>query len=206
MNIGIMGGTFDPIHNGHLMLGEYAYRQFDLDEIWFMPNGNPPHKSDPQIIKDTADRLNMTKLAIEDIPYFRLCTFEIDRREKSYSYSTFQKLGELFPEHKFYFIIGADSLYQIETWKHPELLIPHVTILAAYRDDIDTPEAIYRQIDYLNDKYNGDIRLLKTPVLPVSSHEIRNMLKADSRAGIPVPDKVRSYIQEQHLYQGDIHE
>ena len=206
MKIGIMGGTFDPIHNGHLMLGEYAYRLFDLDEVWFMPNGNPPHKSNPDIVKDTADRLKMTELAIEDTPYFRLCTYEVERKEKSYSYSTFADLRRIYPEHQFYFIIGADSLDQIETWKHPELLIPFVTILAAYRDDMDNPDAMYRHIDYLNEKYEGDIRLLKTPVLPVSSSEIRAALKADSTGSIPVPEKVRSYIREQHLYQGDIHE
>lgn len=206
MNIGIMGGTFDPIHNGHLMLGEYAYRQFHLDEIWFMPNGNPPHKHDPKIIKDTDHRLKMTELAIEDIPYFRICTYEIEKKEKSYSYNTFSELRTRFPEHKFYFIIGADSLKQIETWKHPELLIPYVTILAAFRDDMDTPSSMYEQIEYLNKKYHGDIRLLKTPVIPVSSSNIRNCIKADPLSSIPVPDKVRTYIQEQHLYQGDDNE
>ena len=66
MRIGIMGGTFDPIHNGHLMLGEYAYQQFHLDEVWYMPNGNPPHKSNPEIRKDLQDRAEMTRLAIEE--------------------------------------------------------------------------------------------------------------------------------------------
>ena len=70
MRIGIMGGTFDPIHNGHLMLGEYAYQQFHLDEVWYMPNGNPPHKSNPEIRKDLQDRAEMTQLAIEDISGF----------------------------------------------------------------------------------------------------------------------------------------
>ena len=65
MRIGIMGGTFDPIHNGHLMLGEYAYQQFHLDEVWYMPNGNPPHKSNPEIRKDLQDRAEMTRLAID---------------------------------------------------------------------------------------------------------------------------------------------
>lgn len=81
MRIGIMGGTFDPIHNGHLMLGEYAYQQFHLDEVWYMPNGNPPHKSNPEIRKDLQDRAEMTRLAIEEIPYFRLCTYEMIERK-----------------------------------------------------------------------------------------------------------------------------
>ena len=90
MRIGIMGGTFDPIHNGHLMLGEYAYRKFDLDEVWFMPNGNPPHKQDVSIRRMTNHRVRMTELAIEDIPYFKLCTYETDRTEKSYTYETME--------------------------------------------------------------------------------------------------------------------
>ena len=90
MRIGIMGGTFDPIHNGHLMLGEYAYQQFHLDEVWYMPNGNPPHKSNPEIRKDLQDRAEMTRLAIEEIPYFQICTYEMDRKETSYSYQTME--------------------------------------------------------------------------------------------------------------------
>ena len=110
MRIGIMGGTFDPIHNGHLMLGEYAYQQFHLDEVWYMPNGNPPHKSNPEIRKDLQDRAEMTRLAIEEIPYFRLCTYEMDRKETSYSYQTMEYFKETYPQDEFYFIIGADSL------------------------------------------------------------------------------------------------
>ena len=101
MRIGIMGGTFDPIHNGHLMLGEYAYQQFHLDEVWYMPNGNPPHKSNPEIRKDLQDRAEMTRLAIEEIPYFRLCTYEMDRKETSYSYQTMEYLKRLIRRMNF---------------------------------------------------------------------------------------------------------
>ena len=117
MRIGIMGGTFDPIHNGHLMLGEYAYQQFHLDEVWYMPNGNPPHKSNPEIRKDLQDRAEMTRLAIEEIPYFRLCTYEMDRKETSYSYQTMEYFKETYPQDEFYFIIGADSLFNLESFK-----------------------------------------------------------------------------------------
>ena len=116
MKIGIMGGTFDPIHNGHLMIAEYAYRQFSLDEVWFLPNGNPPHKDNPDIAKETKARVEMTALAIEDIPYFKLNTYESERTEKSYSYQTIRHFKEKYPEHEFYFIIGADSLLKIEDY------------------------------------------------------------------------------------------
>lgn len=204
MKIGIMGGTFNPIHNGHLMLGEYAYRCFELDEVWFMPNGNPPHKDNPDIRKDTEERILMTELAIEDIPYFRLCTYETDHEEeKSYSYKTMEHFRMVYPEHEFYFIIGADSLFSIETWKCVDKLLKTTTMLAAYRDDADTPEEMNRQIEYLHQKYGSDIRLLRTPILQVSSHEIREQVKNGIIHDLPIPEKVAAYIQKKHLYQGD---
>lgn len=114
MRIGIMGGTFDPIHNGHLMLGEYAYQQFHLDEVWYMPNGNPPHKSNPEIRKDLQDRAEMTRLAIEEIPYFRLCTYEMDRKETSYSYQTMEYLKRLIRRMNF---ISSSVRILFSIWK-----------------------------------------------------------------------------------------
>lgn len=199
MKIGIMGGTFNPIHNGHLMIAEYAYRQYSLDEVWFLPNGNPPHKDNPDIAKETIARVEMTSLAIENIPYFKLNTYESERTEKSYSYQTIQYFKEQYPEHEFYFIIGADSLINIENWKYPEKIISNVTILAAYRDDMDTPEEMYERIDYLNEKYRGDIRLLKTPLLKISSHEIRQAIQEKKQVS-DIPAKVWEYILDKQLY------
>ena len=155
MRIGIMGGTFDPIHNGHLMLGEYAYQQFHLDEVWYMPNGNPPHKSNPEIRKDLQDRAEMTRLAIEEIPYFRLCTYEMDRKETSYSYQTMEYFKETYPQDEF---------------------------------------------------YACDIRLLRTPVMPVSSSEIRQMIRGGETEDLPIPKKVADYIDLNRLYQVSEHD
>lgn len=201
MKIGIMGGTFDPIHNGHLMLGEYAYHQFHLDEVWFMPNGRPPHKSPDIVTADSADRLEMTRIAIADTPYFRLCSYEAERSQVSYSWETMAYLHEQYPEDEFFFIIGADSLFAIESWVHPERLIAASHILAAYRDDRDTAEEMNQQIQYLNEKYSGRIHLLKTPVLPVSSHEIRRMVASGEPIHTYVSDPVLAYIQTHHLYE-----
>lgn len=203
MKIGILGGTFDPIHNGHLMVGEYAYRKFALDEVWFMPNGNPPHKQGALIRQMTRHRICMTELAIEDIPYFKLCTYEAERTEISYSYETMEHFHEVYPEHQFYFIIGADSLLTLDSWKCPKRLLQLTIILAAYRDDMDTPEEMDSRIHCLKQKYHGDIRLLRTPILPLSSSEIRQRIREGLSCRGMLPVKTAEYIERHHIYQGE---
>lgn len=200
MKIGIMGGTFDPIHNGHLMLGKEALAQFRLDEIWYMPNGNPPHKSQRSIQSDAKHRAAMTRLAIQKEARFRLETYEVERETISYTYETLRHFHETYAEHVFYFIIGADSLYAIEDWVHPEEIFRSCTILAAFRDHVDTPEKIEKQIRYLKEKYGADIRLLNTPLMDVSSKELRSRMREGRSVSAYVPDAVERYIREEKLY------
>lgn len=200
MKIGIMGGTFDPIHNGHLMLGKTAYEQFKLDEVWFMPNGNPPHKKQESIESDAEHRLKMTSLAIENIKDFKLQDYEVKKENVSCSWETIKHFKELYQDDEFYFIIGADSLFAIETWVHPERLFPNCVLLAAYRDDIDTEEEMNVQIAYICKKYNADIRLLRSSLMNVSSSELRRMIEAGQCITGLVPQKVENYIIEEGLY------
>lgn len=203
MKIGIMGGTFDPIHNGHLQLAESAYRMFGLDEIWFLPNGNPPHKDKIALREHIEDRGNMVRLAIENISYFRLCEYEMQRKERSYSYETMETLQQQYPEYEFYFIVGADSLFSLEFWKCPDRLLRVVTMLAAYRGEKDTEEKMNRQIAYLNQKFDGDIRLLASPMIAISSGEIRHQIAVggyDTLKELPIPEKVAEYIKDKRLY------
>ncbi|MBQ9563768.1 MAG: nicotinate (nicotinamide) nucleotide adenylyltransferase [Lachnospiraceae bacterium] len=116
MRIGIMGGTFNPIHLGHLILAENAYRQLDLDVVWFMPSGKPPHKPNTEILPN-EDRVHMVELAIEGTPYFELSLLEIDRQGITYTVDTLEYLTKTRPEDQFFFLAGADSLYQFETWR-----------------------------------------------------------------------------------------
>lgn len=201
MKIGIMGGTFDPIHNGHLMLGHAAYEAFSLDQIWFMPNGNPPHKKSETIKSTAKDRMEMTSLAIEPFKEFVLQPYEALREEVSCSYQTMEHFHESYPEDEFYFIIGADSLMAIETWVHPERIFPTCTILATYRDEVKTKEEMNRQIQYLSEKYGAKICLLETPLMPVASHELREELKEGKDVSSYVPKAVCGYIEEHHLYR-----
>ena len=200
MKIGIMGGTFDPIHNGHLMLGEYAYQEFQLDEVWFMPNGNPPHKSNDTIESQTKNRVEMVRRAIAGKEYFSLQLYETKNKEVNYSYKTMEHFKRAYPEYTFYFIIGADSLFSIEKWVHPEILLRDCIVLAAYRDDTGTDEMLSK-IQYLNDKYGADIRLLNTPNVDISSSDIRERIKDGLSIRKMVPEAVFDYIEENQLFR-----
>ena len=200
--IGIMGGTFDPVHNGHLMLADTAYRQFDLDQVWFLPNGNPPHKKEENIGTDARHRSRMVALAIQGRDYCRLEEYEVRRREVSCSYQTLEHFRKQYPEDEFYFIIGADSLFAIETWVHPERIFPACVILAACRDDHDTLEEMKVQIEHLKKVYpKARIQLLRSPLIPVSSSEIRRKIQAGLSIAEEVPEEVEAYIKEEELYE-----
>lgn len=200
MKIGIMGGTFDPIHIGHLLLGEFAYEDFGLEEIWFLPNGNPPHK----LTKETADalkhRIEMVRLAIRDVPHFKLCLHEATQTCHSYTYKTMRELNRQYPEDEFYFILGADSLFAIEEWKYFREIFPTCTILAAMRDDKDI-EDMLGQIRYLEAEYGARIELLRAPLLEISSTTIRMRASKEKSIYYMVPDAVADYIRQKRLYR-----
>lgn len=210
MKIGIMGGTFDPVHNGHLMIARAAYCQFGLDEIWFMPNGNPPHKLLNAIGSDVKQRVEMVRLAIADHPEFRLETCEADRKEVSCSYKTMEHLRESYPKDEFFFIIGADSLFSIEKWVHPEKLFAVCTILAAYRDEQETAgegqetavrEEMAAQVVRLREKYNARIEVIHSRPFRISSSQLRERIGSGVDIHGLVPEKVREYIAEEGLYE-----
>lgn len=203
MRIGIMGGTFDPIHNGHLMLGRYARDLFELDEVWFMPNGNPPHKVSDSIESQTKHRVEMVRRAIKHENSFVLQLYEVNRKEVNYSYLTMEHFKDSYPEREFYFIIGADSLFSLDRWVHPERLLKTCVMLAAYRDGKNTSE-METQIQYLNQKYDADIRLLMTPDVDISSSEIRQRLKDNEPIDEIVPQVVCEYIKEHQLYHDEL--
>lgn len=200
MKTGIMGGTFNPIHNGHLMLAEHVMEEFGLDEIWFMPNGNPPHKRQESIGTSTSDRLEMVRIAIGDCPKFSIQPYEAEKKTVSYSYQTMEEFRKSYPDRDFYFIIGADSLFQMETWGHPDRLLSCCTVIAAKRDSKETDQDMQKQISYLEEKYHAQILLSQSPVFEVSSSEIREMIQRNHPIEGLVPDGVADYIRENHIY------
>ena len=198
--IGIMGGTFDPVHNGHLMIGQQAYEEYELDEIWFMPSGIPPHKRD-HTITDEQDRCAMVTLAIEAVPYFKLSDFEVKRAGNTYTAETLRLLAEEYPDHQFYFIIGADSLFQIERWYHPELVMSQTTLMVAGRDYPEAPCSMDEQIAYLQKKYDARILKLHCEEMDVASAELRKAIAEHQPIRQYVPAAVADYIIAHDLYR-----
>lgn len=199
-DIGILGGTFDPVHNGHLQLGKQAYQEYQLQEVWFMPVGLPPHKKDHWITA-AEDRCEMVRLAIEAYPYFRLSEFEVNRSGSSYTAQTLALLQAEYPEHRFFFIIGADSLYEIERWYQPEDIMRQVTLLVAGREYDRGTCSIEEQIRYLQDKYQARIFLLHCKEVDISSHKLREMAVKGKHLLEYMPEKVEHYIISHKLYQ-----
>lgn len=205
MKVGIMGGTFNPIHLGHIRLAQAAYEQFCLDKVLFIPSGDPPHKKS-QSIADGFHRMKMVELAIKEYPYFELSNIEIDREGYSYTSETLRELRRQNPKEEYYFILGADSLFHMEDWKKVSEIFEQCVILAANRDDIP-PEEFYGKIDFLKNKFHGDIRPLHTPMMHISSTQIRealndNILNRDDNVNPRFLDEnVVNYIIEQKLYE-----
>lgn len=197
--VGIMGGTFDPIHYGHLILAQNALDTFSLDEILFVPSGTPWLKESTKVLSKNK-RVSMTGMAIEDNPDFALSTIEIDREGNSYSYETVEELKRMQPKTDFYFIMGADSLLEIERWKHPDRLMTECTLLVAVRDDCDR-EGLEKQIIYLTDKYQADIKILPANRIDISSTKIRRMIREGKSVRYMLPDQVIRFIQKNHLYR-----
>lgn len=196
--IGIMGGTFNPIHNGHLLLGEMAYEQFDLDKVLIMPAKNPYYKTISSNILE-EDRVEMIRRAIEDNPHFQFSDIELQREGMTYTVDTLEILTKKYPDVEFYFIMGADSLYHMETWRDCERILKLSKIVAASRDD--SYSAIDAQIEYINDKYDAEVLRLNSPNLEISSSYLRKQMKLGRSCRYLLPDSVREYIMEKKLYE-----
>lgn len=197
--VGIMGGTFNPIHIGHLMLAENAYDFCELDEIWFIPSAEPPHKIQNHVL-DYKHRSRMTELAIKDIPYFIKSDFECERKAQSYTAETLRLLHERYPNIEFYFIMGADSMFQIESWYEPQKVMANAVLVVAVRDHHSNQE-MQNQMHYLTQKYHARIQLINMPGIDLSSELIRNRVAAHETIRFFVPEDVRDYIYENHLYE-----
>lgn len=198
--IGIMGGTFDPIHMGHLQLGRQARGEYGLEQVWFMPSGQPPHKRDHKVTA-AAHRCAMVELAIEGQNGFVLSRSEVERPGDTYTAQTLALLKEGYPGHDFYFIIGADSLYEIEKWFRPEQVMAQAVLLVAGRAYDRAHPSMDAQIRYLTERYDAKIYPLHCPWVDISSEEIRRLAAGRAELTGLLPEKVIAYIRRKGLYK-----
>lgn len=197
--IGIMGGTFNPIHNGHLLLAEMAYEEYQLDKILFLPNKHPGYKDIKQLAKEEY-RIEMVKLAIEDNSHFALSMIECERSGITYTVDTLRQYHAMFPQDKVFFIMGADSLTTLEKWKEPEIILSLATLLVAARDEKGINDLKIEIINWKK-RFNCDIRILSIPQFDIASHTIRERILQGQSIRYLLPDCVENYIREQHLYE-----
>jgi nicotinate-nucleotide adenylyltransferase len=184
--IGILGGTFDPPHNGHLLIAYEVLHALSLDEIWFMPTQVPPHKENEQVSKAT-DRFNMLKLAIDGHEKFLIQSIELERQGLSYSFDTIKLLKEQYKD-ELYFIIGGDMIDYLPNWHKIDELVTMIKFVGVGRAGYST-------------KTKYPIVLVDTPQFDVSSSFIRDRVKGKGNTQQLLPPLVRTYIEENHLYE-----
>lgn len=195
MKIGIMGGTMNPIHLAHLMIAEHIKEDFNLDKIYFIPTGDPPHK---KLEVSSEKRYEMTVIATSDNRDFEVLDIESKREGKSFTVDTMTELSKTKDEY--YFIIGTDTLFLLRSWKNFEKISKLTRFIVAIRPDYDEDSKISEEIDSLNKEFGLEIYLASIPRYEISSTDIRNRVKEGRSIKYLVPDDVISYIEKEGLY------
>lgn len=198
--VGLMGGTFNPIHYGHLVAAEAARDTFNLDQVIFIPSGQPPHKSEV-FVAHPEHRYLMTFLAIVPNEHFELSRVEIDRTGPSYTSDTLAYFANQDPEVAWYFITGADAILDIVTWHRPESIFTHAELIAASRPgySLSKIQALEQQ---LGSEPLSRIHPLEVPALAISSSQIRERLARGLSIKYLVPEAVEHYIAKNRVYAG----
>jgi nicotinate-nucleotide adenylyltransferase len=190
--IGIFGGTFDPIHNGHLAAAQAALEALDLERIIFVPAGHPPHKRG-RVLTEAGHRLAMVKLAIRDNKRFQASAAELDSDNPSFTVNTLERMASSLGKCRLHLIIGMDQALQLDTWRHPE------KIFALAEVDVLTRPG-YRPAD-LNPRWLNRIRMVEIPELDISSSRVRRLAKQGRSIAHLVPAPVAAYIRRIKLYR-----
>jgi nicotinate-nucleotide adenylyltransferase len=194
--LGVMGGTFDPIHHGHLVTAEEALHQFRLEGVVFVPTGQPWMKAH-EVVSDVEDRYLMTVIATASNPLFRVSRMEVDRDGPTYTVETLRGLkDELGEETDLFFVTGADAVVEIFQWKQPQELFDLAHFIAATRPGYDIAG-----FEAHAPTSNPDISVMNIPALAISSTDIRRRVHAGSPIRYLVPEGVKSYIEKAGLYR-----
>jgi len=208
IKIGILGGTFNPIHNAHLALAASAAEQLALNFVLFIPNAAPPHKEVADGVSITH-RVNMVELAIANNPKFQLCMIEASPNEKNYTADTVEILSKRYPGGEFYYIAGSDALAEMNGWRDPHRIFANSRVAATVRATTPAAQsaappsekgALSNVIENLKQTYNADITIITMPPEDISSTQVRQIVKSGGDITALVPDKVRDYILGEGLY------
>lgn len=203
---GVMGGTFNPIHNGHLVTAEEARMQFALDKVIFMPAGKPPHKPDraDETVLSAEERYLMAVIATASNPHFIVSRLEVDRPGVSYTIDTVRKLNKIYDGAKIFFITGADAVWEILTWKDPEKIVDFCTFIAATRPgySLDKFKELRLAPNDINKALIPKVEFMKIPALAISSTGIRQRIQNGHPIRYLVPEGVLNYIYKSGFYCG----
>jgi nicotinate-nucleotide adenylyltransferase len=197
--LGIMGGTFDPIHYGHLVGAEMARSKFKLSKVLFIPSGTPPHK-DRSDISAAGLRFEMIERAIQDNPAFDISDLELERKGPSYTVDTLRILRRTWSEHELYFITGTDALREIFSWREAEEILMMTEFIGAARPGFDASDFLL-QVQQEHPEFQGKIHYLEVPALAISSTDIRARVKNGQPIRYLLPEPVRLFIQQYGLYK-----
>lgn len=197
--LAIMGGTFDPIHIGHLMTAEEVRNEFHIDEVIFVPTGHPPHKSSDSV-SDSEHRYLMTVLSTIENPHFKVSRIEIDRPGPTYTVDTIKKIKELYgPDIKIYFITGADAVHEILTWERVGELMKICDFVAVTRPGYKRKQ-LKAKVEELKESFECQVHYLEVPALAISSSDIRKRVEEHKPIQYLVTQPVEQYIQKFNLY------
>lgn len=197
--VGILGGTFNPIHNGHIQMIEYSHKEAGLDKVIIMPTFVPPHKESSNLVS-CEHRLNMCRLASEKLDYADVSDFEIKLEGKSYTYRTLQLLKQQNSEVELFFIVGADMFLSMQNWKNPEIIFKLATIIAIPRDD-ESVDELTEHYDTALKRLGARALILQKSVLTVSSTYVRDNIDNASALSKLLDKRVYKYINENNLYR-----
>ena len=199
--IGILGGTFDPIHLGHLIIAEQARDQYELDRVLLIPSGHSYFKDNrSKKVQSAQVRLRMTQIAAEGYAPFEVSDIEVNRPGNTYSFETLEELKANNPDAELFFIVGADTVCAMRTWREPARIFAVCTILAAMREDQVNPERLREETLSLERDFGARIRLLDVPNVGFSSTDIKNRLEEGRSVRYMLPEGVIEYIRSKGLY------
>ena len=196
--IGVFGGSFNPIHIGHLVIAEAARQEFKLEKVLFIPTGDTPNKTMHHI--DKYARCRMVELAVEDNPFFAVSHMELERKGPSYTVDTIRILQEQMKNAEFYFIAGTDAVADLPAWRYNKELLEACHFICASRPGNE--DKLRETVRYFGDLGLSRIHFLRTPELEISSTILRGFIRADRSVRYLMPDAVIRYIHDHQLYKG----